>query len=57
MNHEKKPLLATKTPKSRRLKKKLLTFGGVWSDLDIDRFIEDLYRARHEAPPSAAPKR
>ena len=56
MNREKKTLLTKRAPKSRRLKKKLLSFAGVWSDLDIDRFIEELYMARHEAPPSGAPK-
>lgn len=39
-------------PKSRHLKKKLLAFAGVWKDLDTDRLIEELFRARHEAPAS-----
>ncbi len=39
-------------PKSRRLKKKLLSFAGVWSDLDADRLIHAVFKARHEAPPS-----
>ena len=56
MNREKKTLLTKRAPKSRRLTKKLLSFAGVWSDLDIDRFIEELYKARYEAPPSGAPK-
>ena len=40
-------------PKSRQMKQKLLSLAGVWKDLDADQMIEDLYRARHEAPPSA----
>jgi len=40
-------------PKSKRLKERLLSLAGVWSDLDADRMIDDLYRRRHEAPPSA----
>src|SRR3990172_6619226 len=41
------------TPKSRRHKSELLSLAGAWSDLDADRMIEELYKARHEAPPSA----
>ena len=41
------------TPKSKRHKKELLALAGAWSDLDADRMIEELYEARHEAPPSA----
>lgn len=41
-------------PKSKRRKRRLLSFAGVWVDLDADRMIEELYRARREAPPSAA---
>ncbi len=44
--------IAEPIPKSRRLKKRLMSFAGVWSDLDADRMIEELYKARHEAPPS-----
>ncbi|MBI4495035.1 MAG: hypothetical protein HY690_19855 [Chloroflexi bacterium] len=40
-------------PKSKRRKKELLALAGVWSDLDADDMIDALYRARHEAPPSA----
>ena len=40
-------------PKSKRLKKDLLSFAGVWSDLDAERMIEAVYKARHESPPSA----
>ncbi|MBI2862742.1 MAG: helix-turn-helix domain-containing protein [Chloroflexi bacterium] len=43
-------------PKSKRLKEKLLSLAGVWSDLDADRLIEEIYKARHEAPPSAPAK-
>ncbi len=39
-------------PKSKRLKKKLLSFAGVWKDLDAERLIGDVFKARHEAPPS-----
>jgi PHD/YefM family antitoxin component YafN of YafNO toxin-antitoxin module len=42
----------TYEPKSRRLKERLLSLAGVWSDLDADRMIEELYRRRHEPPPS-----
>ena len=44
--------MRTPEPKSKRLKKKLLAFAGVWSDLDADRMIEELLKARHEAPAS-----
>jgi hypothetical protein len=39
-------------PKSRQYKDELLALAGVWSDIDADRMIEDIYRWRHEAPPS-----
>lgn len=39
-------------PKSRLFKKELLSLAGAWSELDADQMIEDLYNARHEAPPS-----
>ena len=32
--------------------RRLLSFAGIWSDLDGDRMIEELYAARHESPPS-----
>lgn len=40
------------TPKSKRLKRELLALAGIWSDLDADRLIEALYKARDAAPPS-----
>jgi PHD/YefM family antitoxin component YafN of YafNO toxin-antitoxin module len=39
-------------PTSKRRKERLLSLAGVWSDLDADRMIDDLYRRRHEASPS-----
>jgi PHD/YefM family antitoxin component YafN of YafNO toxin-antitoxin module len=30
----------------------LLAFAGIWSDLDADALIADVYRRRHESPPS-----
>jgi hypothetical protein len=39
-------------PKSKRAKIRLMSLAGAWSDLDADRMIEELYKARHEAPPS-----
>jgi hypothetical protein len=39
-------------PKSKRLKKDLLSLAGVWSDLDADRLIQHVYQARHESPAS-----
>jgi prevent-host-death family protein len=42
-------------PTSKRLKEELLSLAGVWSDLDADRMIEDVYRRRHETPPSPPP--
>jgi hypothetical protein len=44
---------AAREPTSKRLKEQLLALAGVWSDLDADRMIDELYRRRHEAPPSA----
>jgi hypothetical protein len=35
-----------------RLKEDLLAFAGVWRDLDAERMIADIYRARREALPS-----
>ncbi|MBI4320685.1 MAG: hypothetical protein HY675_19510 [Chloroflexi bacterium] len=43
-------------PKSKRLKRRLMALAGAWSDLDADRMIEELYKARHDAPPSPAPQ-
>jgi hypothetical protein len=28
----------------------VMAFAGIWSDLDDERMIEELHRARHEAP-------
>ena len=39
-------------PTSRRRREELLAFAGIWSDLDGDRMIEEMYAARHESPPS-----
>ena len=39
-------------PTSRRRREELLSFAGIWSDLDGDRMIEELHAARHESPPS-----
>lgn len=39
-------------PRSRRFKRELLSLAGAWSDLDADRMIEELFKARHDAPPS-----
>ena len=39
-------------PKSKLLKKDLLALAGAWSDLDAERLIDYIYKARHEAPPS-----
>lgn len=44
---------ASAMPKSKRHKSKLLSLAGAWSDLDADQVIEELYKARHETPPSA----
>lgn len=38
-------------PTSRRRREELLAFAGIWSDLDGDCMIEELYAARHESPP------
>ena len=46
---------AAREPTSKRRKEQLLALAGVWSDLDADRMIEDVYRRRHETPPSAPP--
>jgi prevent-host-death family protein len=46
---------AAREPTSKRRKEQLLSLAGVWSDLDADRMIEDVYRRRHETPPSAPP--
>ncbi|MBI2912574.1 MAG: hypothetical protein HYY03_01490 [Chloroflexi bacterium] len=44
--------IPTPEPKSKRLKEKLLSFAGIWRDLDADRLIEEVFKGRHEAPPS-----
>ena len=44
--------LAAGVPKSRRLNQDLLSLAGVWSDLDAEATIDELYPARHVAPPS-----
>ena len=46
------PGKATGEPKSKRMKARLMSLAGVWSDLDADEMIDKLYKARHEAPPS-----
>jgi prevent-host-death family protein len=33
-------------------KEKVLSFAGLWKDLDADVLIEEIYRARHESPSS-----
>ena len=30
----------------------IMAYAGIWSDLDADRLIRDIYQARHDAPPS-----
>ena len=42
----------TGEPKSKRNKEKLLALAGAWSDEDGKALIEDIYRRRHESPPS-----
>ena len=42
-------------PKSKRNKEKLMSFAGVWSDIDGDALIERIMKWRHEAPPSDPP--
>lgn len=48
---KRKPLTAP-PPKSKKNKAKLLSLAGVWKDLDADKMIEEILRARHESPPS-----
>src|SRR5688500_3850819 len=38
--------------KSRRNRDAIMALAGAWSDIDADKMIEDIYRWRHEAPPS-----
>jgi hypothetical protein len=38
--------------KGRRSREALLSFAGIWRDIDADKLIEDIYRWRHESPPS-----
>jgi hypothetical protein len=33
-------------------RERLLAFAGAWSDLNVDEFIERMYRDRHQSPPS-----
>lgn len=35
--------IATAGPKSKRLRNELLSLAGIWSDLDADQMIEELY--------------
>ncbi|HEY7062044.1 MAG TPA: hypothetical protein VII06_11235 [Chloroflexota bacterium] len=39
-------------PKSKRHKAELLALAGAWKELDADRLIDHIYRARRESPPS-----
>ncbi|MFH1141113.1 MAG: hypothetical protein V1724_05490 [Chloroflexota bacterium] len=39
-------------PVGRFDREKFLSLAGAWKDLDTDKMIEDIYRWRHEAPPS-----
>lgn len=45
----------TGIPKSRLNRERLLSFAGIWSDLDAESLIADIYRWRDEAPPSPDP--
>jgi nicotinate-nucleotide adenylyltransferase len=38
--------------KSRVFGEQLMAFAGIWKNVDTDGVIEQIYRARHEAPPS-----
>jgi PHD/YefM family antitoxin component YafN of YafNO toxin-antitoxin module len=38
--------------RSNQSKQELLSLAGAWRDLDADTMIDELYKARHEAPPS-----
>jgi hypothetical protein len=38
--------------KSRRNRDAIMALAGAWSDIDSDKMIEDIYRWRHESPPS-----
>lgn len=48
---KRKPL-RTLPPKSKKNKAKLLSLAGVWKDLDAEKLIDAILRARHESPPS-----
>lgn len=48
---------ASAEPRSKRLKDSLLSFAGIWSDLDAERMIAEVLRARGEAPPSPPTER
>jgi hypothetical protein len=41
-------------PKSKRNKERLLALAGAWKDLDTDALVDNIYRWRHESPPSPA---
>jgi hypothetical protein len=45
----------TNTPKSQMKRDRLLKYAGIWSDIDADALIADIYRWRDEAPPSPDP--
>ena len=36
----------------KALQDDIFAFAGVWSGLDADKLIDEIYRARHESPPS-----
>jgi PHD/YefM family antitoxin component YafN of YafNO toxin-antitoxin module len=40
-------------PKSKRNKDRLLALAGAWKSVDADALVEEIYKARHESPPSA----
>ncbi len=43
-------------PKSKVEKARLLRLAGAWKDLDAETLKRDIYRWRHEPPPSAPVK-
>ena len=40
---------------NRSGKERIMSFAGIWSDLNADEMIADIYRWRDDAPPSPAP--
>ena len=38
--------------KSRSSRQRFLAFAGIWSEVDTDKLVADIYRWRHESPPS-----